>query len=217
MSLCSLCSARKAKRFCPTLETWICSLCCVERRRLDQAECPEDCPFNAKAKEMARLRVRTVTRRHGTWLARRLRAFGSREDLFSAGMDLEEALCAYSLAGKDLADREALDALDFLSAVSGEVQAVMSPPNGLALWLEESLRKGPAGPLASLEKLPGRTRKELLDKLLEIARAETRMGGYLKGLETYFRDYRRAEGKDDSWFRKKFGPGREEAGGLVLG
>ncbi|HHI67983.1 MAG TPA: hypothetical protein ENJ97_01520 [Planctomycetes bacterium] len=217
MSLCSQCSARKAKRFCPVLEDWICSLCCVERRRLDRAECLEDCPFNAKAREMARRRVQAVTRRHGGWLARRLKAFGSNEDLFSAGMDLEEALCAYSLHKELLADQDALEALGFLSAVSGEVEAVMSPPNGLARWLKESLRRGPAGPLASLEKLPGRTRKELLEKLLEIARGETRMGGYLKGLEAYFRDFRKAEGKDDSWFRKKLGSGREEAGGLILG
>ncbi len=216
MSFCPQCSARKAKRFCPVLETWICSLCCVERRRKDQAECPENCPFNAKAREMARLRVQAVTRRHGGWLARRLKAFGSRENLFSAGMDLEEALCAYSLTREVLGDQEVLEALGFLSAVSGEVEVVMSPPNGLARWLKESLQKGSAGPLASLEKLPGRTRKELLEKLLEIARGEARMGGYVKGLETYFKDFRRAEGKDDSWFRKKAGTGREEAGGLIL-
>ncbi len=217
MTLCPQCSARKAKRFCPVLDGWICSLCCVERRRREGTDCPADCPHNVKAREAARARVQAVTHRYGTWLARRVQAFGSREDHFPAGMDLEEALCAYSLARVPLSDKEALEALDFLSAVSGEVAAVISPPGGLARWLQESLGKGKKGPLASFAGLPPKARKKLLEKVLGIAREESRFGGYVRGLENFFRDYRRAEGKEDSWFRRKAGVDREERGGLLLG
>ena len=217
MSVCPQCSIRKAKRFCPTLGVRICSLCCVEIRRRGDAPCPQDCPYNMKAREAARARVQAVTRRYGSWLARRLRVFGAKEDLFSAGMNLEEALCAFSLVKASLSDQEVLEALGFLSTVSGEVTVVMSPPNLLARWLQETLRKGSGEALRPLGKLSPQARKDLLQKLLEIAGAETRMGGYMKGVEAYFQNFRRAEGKDESWFRKKVGESRGEAGSVLLG
>jgi len=217
MALCPVCSRRKAKRLCPVLGKAICPLCCVERRRADDPDCPGDCPFNAKAREVGRLRTQAVTRRHGPWLSRRVRAFGKEIDLFKAALDLEEALCAYGLVRSPLEDREVLEALDFLDTLSGEVVVVLSPPNGLAAWLQDAWKKGGRGPLASFSALDSQRRRKLLEELKLLARGEGRLGGYIQGATAFFREFRKAQGKDDSWFRKIAGGGRGERGALFLG
>ncbi len=47
---CSICEARKAKRFCPALRSEICPQCCGKERE-ETIDCPLDCPYLMEARQ----------------------------------------------------------------------------------------------------------------------------------------------------------------------
>ncbi len=46
---CSICEARKEKRFCPAVHGRICPTCCGEQREVT-LDCPSDCPYLVQAR-----------------------------------------------------------------------------------------------------------------------------------------------------------------------
>jgi len=50
---CPLCQKRKGKRFCPALNTEICSICCGREREVS-IDCPFECPYLQQSRERER-------------------------------------------------------------------------------------------------------------------------------------------------------------------
>ncbi len=50
---CSICSTRKAKRYCPALRSEICAQCCGQGRE-ETIDCPLDCPYLIESRQHER-------------------------------------------------------------------------------------------------------------------------------------------------------------------
>src|SRR5262245_58720939 len=62
MSACPRCNKRPAKRYCPSLRTKICAVCCARERMIELA-CPEACPYLIEARSNAGQREVALRRR----------------------------------------------------------------------------------------------------------------------------------------------------------
>ena len=53
---CIICEQRKAKRYCPAKRTYICSVCCGEKRGVE-IDCPLDCPYFVEGQSYQQTKV----------------------------------------------------------------------------------------------------------------------------------------------------------------
>ncbi len=222
MERCFVCGIKKPKRFCPALEKPVCSKCCAERRKT-RDDCPKDCPHLMEAKDLERKRMEAATKRHQEYLLVRARTFGDVSESFISILDLEKKIFLYSKENPSLTDQDVLAALEHLENISGELTIVSSPPNALALWLENSAKattskekEKKAFPELLLYALPNRNEvKALLGKLRQIIQAENKSGGYLKRMKAYFLDLEKVKGKEER-LETRSRWGRETGSGLII-
>jgi hypothetical protein len=174
----------------------ICAVCCLERQReQDRTGCPDECAHSAGRRRSARESTRHTAANHGPWLAPRIQAFSAWEEIYTAALDLEEAIWRFFRTGVSLSDREVLAALDYLAGRSA------ATPGELGSWLEECLRvgqeAGPEGeaypPLLMLGLLPEAVRLDTLLRLREIVARDALKGRYLERSTAYFDQLERAE------------------------
>ena len=108
---CILCDLRKAKRFCPAKNQQICAICCGEKRVLE-IDCPESCEYlkAGRARESAEYgkRLRTLDK---TQLERHRRVLTQYQEVVA---HLEYTLSHERLLSRDLADKDAAQAIDML-------------------------------------------------------------------------------------------------------
>jgi hypothetical protein len=108
---CIICNQRKGKRFCPAKNALICAQCCGEKRVLE-IDCPESCEYlkvgrSHEVKEYVR-HIRNADPRKSEMHDRVLR---ENEEIVA---HLELVLAQARLTVRDLADKDAAEALDLL-------------------------------------------------------------------------------------------------------
>jgi hypothetical protein len=112
---CSLCETRKEKRFCSALHARICAACCGTHRELI-LDCPSDCSYLQQARGYERFRPELFEDER--WFAH----VQVEEDLLDAHSVLLQAflesITQSALANSSLRDRDVIDALTALVAVS---------------------------------------------------------------------------------------------------
>jgi hypothetical protein len=196
MDRCASCGTRRATRQCLFLQVPICAICCLERQQEhDPTGCPPACAHSARRRRQAGERARHTAANHGPWLAPRIQAFSAWEEIYTAALDLEEAIWRFSRSGAPLTDREVLAALDYLAG------RLPGPPGELGCWLEEALRadeeEGGEGeaypPLLMLGLLPAPVRRDTLLRLRAIVARDAARGLYLARSTAYFEQLERAD------------------------
>jgi hypothetical protein len=107
---CSLCEARKAKRFCPALRQEICPQCCGKERE-ETLDCPLDCTYLAESRERERLPGLDPNRFPYPEIRISEAFLRDHEELLTAAASLVMSSAFQAPGAVDRDAREALDAL----------------------------------------------------------------------------------------------------------
>jgi hypothetical protein len=108
---CVLCDQKKAKRFCPAKNAWICAQCCGEKRVLE-IDCPESCAY-----------LKTGRERDAEDYAKRIRSLGAEtqernqrvlQNHQNVVAHLEYTLSRERLSSRDLTDKDVAEAVRVL-------------------------------------------------------------------------------------------------------
>jgi len=142
---CSLCDARKAKRFCPAVRSEICPQCCGQERE-ETLDCPLDCPFLIEARQREK-RAGIDPEKFPYKDIRVSETFlRQNEDLLTALGRFVAAAAAQTPGVADSDAREALDALarTYKSLQSGVYYQTMpgsGPAQGMVAQIQEMLQQ----------------------------------------------------------------------------
>ena len=120
---CVVCNERKGKRSCPAKGALICARCCGEKRILE-IDCPESCEYlkEGRAREASQNYLRHLRPADAAKAARYQRVLEELEDVVA---NLEFVIAQEKRSSRDLADRDAAEAVDLL------LQTLRTEDNGI--------------------------------------------------------------------------------------
>ncbi len=105
---CGLCDLKKAKRFCPAKNVWICAQCCGEKRVLE-IDCPESCGYlNVGRERDAEDFARRLHSLDTVASERNQRVLQDHDDVVA---HLEISIARERLSSRDLTDRDVAEAV----------------------------------------------------------------------------------------------------------
>lgn len=192
MKTCSQCALWETNRLCPVVDAPLCAVCC-NFRRLDQKICPADCPAAGEDHPILGNPLLSPAAK-GSWLAPRLRVFGSLEEMYVAALDLEETICQRAMERPYILDNHVIPALEHLVDLVNTRRGGQGAPNELGEYLETiflaSLR-GDTGEKRGLSmmafvSLEKEGQLDLLNRLKEIISTQMEDSGYLERSKAFF-------------------------------
>lgn len=157
---CILCEQRKAKRFCPEKNTYICAQCCGEKRILE-IPCPEDCEYlkagRAREAEDYGRRIQSLDPADRE---RNQRVLNDHRDVVA---HLEYVISRERLLSRDLTDGDVLQAVEvLLSTYKTEDKGILYEKSSDDLRVE-SLRRELRKTIESYRNPEGAEEKGVVD------------------------------------------------------
>jgi hypothetical protein len=109
---CVLCEQRKAKRYCPAKRTYICAICCGEKRGVE-INCPLDCPYYIEGQKYQQEKItRQRIKKEGFEpYIRRAELYNKNPEIFAK---IELVLASSFRTDSNLKNEEVADALELV-------------------------------------------------------------------------------------------------------
>ncbi|MEM7008132.1 MAG: hypothetical protein AAF462_03270 [Thermodesulfobacteriota bacterium] len=110
MAKCELCENRKAKRYCPAKRTYICAVCCGEKRGV-QINCPLDCQYYEQGQKhhQQKMMQQRIKKEGAKSYVRKAELYKHNPELFA---HLEKGFVAIFRADKSLSNKDLVSGLD---------------------------------------------------------------------------------------------------------
>jgi hypothetical protein len=107
---CILCEERKAKRYCPAKRTYICAICCGEKRGVE-INCPSDCTYYIEGQKYQQDKItrQRITKEGVETYIRRAELYSKNPEVFDK---IEIAIVDLFRSDRKLRNEEVLEALE---------------------------------------------------------------------------------------------------------
>jgi len=186
---CPKCEARLGKRFCPALDTSICSRCCAEHR-LKTIECPPDCPYlESEAYQAGRRRERAlVAGKEFLDFMSKVTPPVENDPSYDFCMQVQADAYLFMSRSGGLSDGEAMRAYDGLRGLLGKIYVADGAPLPMTQYLHDRFENSER--YKRWMMLSDRDRAGTLEDLVSMIKkiGKTDSDGYWNLVESFYKN-----------------------------